>query len=418
MSATAFDGIRDLRIVDGDGHVLEPLSGMLDHAAPRFRDRIWHVETDADGAEWCVFDGTRVSSNRMAMAGTAGMPAADLDRAMAGGMRISEVAQIGSDPATRLEVMARDAIHQTVVYPTFLLGIAATGDATFAAAQAAAYNEWVASFCAHAPDRLFAAGVVPQQDVGLTVAAVRQCAQLGLAAVFLRPNAPIEGTRLCDPMYDPVWRACEEAGLPVAFHPYLLADVPGVCRALGLASFSFSSDMEEVGRQVGLGNIYFSQAIANPFDSMLTLTYMISGGVLERFPALRCVFLEANGGWVVPWLERLDHHRAVFGWDVPHLRLTPSEYFRRQCWISFDADEEFLAATANSPRCGADRIIWASDFPHPDAKFPGVVEELAEATASLTESQRRRIAGENAAELYGLPAVTSQQTEVAAWMAR
>ena len=54
------------------------------------------------------------------------------------------------------------------------------------------------------------------------------------------------------------------------------------------------------------------------------------------------------------------------------LTLLPSEYFRRQCWISFDPDEAMLAFTAESPLVGADRIIWAVDYPHPDAKFPGV----------------------------------------------
>jgi predicted TIM-barrel fold metal-dependent hydrolase len=87
---------------------------------------------------------------------------------------------------------------------------------------------------------------------------------------------------------------------------------------------------------------------------------------------------------------------------VPGLALLPSDYFKRQCWISFDPDETTLAFTANSPLCGADRIIWASDYPHPDAKFPGVTDELTEAISPLTEAQQRRIAGENAVELYGL----------------
>jgi predicted TIM-barrel fold metal-dependent hydrolase len=87
---------------------------------------------------------------------------------------------------------------------------------------------------------------------------------------------------------------------------------------------------------------------------------------------------------------------------VPTLKKKPSEYFRRQCWISFDADESTLAFTAKSPLCGADRIIWASDYPHPDAKYPGVTAELAEAVESLTPEEQRRIAGENAAALYGL----------------
>ena len=84
------------------------------------------------------------------------------------------------------------------------------------------------------------------------------------------------------------------------------------------------------------------------------------------------------------------------------MKMPPSEYFRRQCWISFDADESTLAFTANSPLCGADRIIWASDYPHPDAKFPGVTQELREAIAPLDRRDQQLIAGDNALELYGI----------------
>jgi predicted TIM-barrel fold metal-dependent hydrolase len=52
---------------------------------------------------------------------------------------------------------------------------------------------------------------------------------------------------------------------------------------------------------------------------------------------------------------------------------------------------------------GAERIIWASDYPHPDAKFPGVVRELTAATATLSAAERARIFGENARRAYHLP---------------
>ena len=116
------------------------------------------------------------------------------------------------------------------------------------------------------------------------------------------------------------------------------------------------------------------------------------------------MFLEANGGWVVPWLERLDHHCKEFFWDTPWLKMRPSEYFRRQCWISFDPDESALAFTASSPLVGAERIVWASDYPHPDAKFPGTTAELTEAIASLNDEQQAQIAGRSAAALYGIDA--------------
>ena len=61
-----------------------------------------------------------------------------------------------------------------------------------------------------------------------------------------------------------------------------------------------------------------------------------------------------------------------------------------------------LAATARSPLVGADRIIWASDYPHPDAKFPGVTEELAVALEPLTFDEKRAITSESAIALYGI----------------
>src|SRR5438067_49143 len=139
-----------------------------------------------------------------------------------------------------------------------------------------------------------------------------------------------------------------------------------------------------------------------PVDVMSAICYVTSGGVAERFPGAKFMFLEANGGWLVPWLERLDHHAKKFSWDVPWLKMLPSEYFRRQCWISFDPDESMLAFTANSPLCGADSIIWASDYPHPDAKFPGVTEELDEALEGLTFEQQKAITSESAIALYGV----------------
>ena len=93
---------------------------------------------------------------------------------------------------------------------------------------------------------------------------------------------------------------------------------------------------------------------------------------------------------------RLVSARLCSDWAMP------SEIFKRQCYVSFDPDEEALSYTANSKYVGADRIIWASDYPHPDAKIPGIVRELEEATESLSDDYRRLIFGDNAARLYGL----------------
>jgi len=49
-----------------------------------------------------------------------------------------------------------------------------------------------------------------------------------------------------------------------------------------------------------------------------------------------------------------------------------------------------------------DVLMWASDYPHFDCTFPGVVEELQEACVELPEDVQDKIMGENAARCYGL----------------
>jgi predicted TIM-barrel fold metal-dependent hydrolase len=240
----------------------------------------------------------------------------------------------------------------------------------------------------------------------------KRAREIGHVGVFLRPNPSIDGKHFCDAVYDPLWATLQDLDLAVGFHPFLANDLPGACRDLGFGRFvapgaaAMSGAIENAGASgmVGIENIFFSQALSNVFDMQTALTMLICGGVLERFPRLKVIFLEANGGWIVPWLERLDHHFEIFPWDVPQLKLKPSEYFRRQCWISFDPDESTLRFTAESPLVGADRIIWASDYPHPDAKIPGVVGELRHAMEGLSAAAQDRILGLNAVDLYSLPA--------------
>jgi predicted TIM-barrel fold metal-dependent hydrolase len=138
------------------------------------------------------------------------------------------------------------------------------------------------------------------------------------------------------------------------------------------------------------------------FDSYMTLANLVYGGVLERHPRLRVGVLECGGGWIAHWMDRLDEFAESYGWQLAHLRLRPSEYVRRQVWISFDPGERTMGALTRF--LAADHMIWASDFPHSDAKYPGVVAELREHTADMAPAARAALLGASALGLYGLPA--------------
>jgi predicted TIM-barrel fold metal-dependent hydrolase len=96
----------------------------------------------------------------------------------------------------------------------------------------------------------------------------------------------------------------------------------------------------------------------------------------------------------------MDEQVKAFPLDGRRLKLLPGEYFRRQCWAGFECEEWNLADCARF--LGADRILWASDYPHPEY-HEGVIDELHHSLEPLAADARRRILGLNAIEAYRLP---------------
>ena len=96
-------------------------------------------------------------------------------------------------------------------------------------------------------------------------------------------------------------------------------------------------------------------------DVVYAFTTMQAGGGLERFPNLKIVMLETGCGWIAHWLDRMDEYYERLAWDTP-MKLKPSEYFVRQCYISMEPDEKTVVTMAQI--VGADKIMWASDYPH------------------------------------------------------
>lgn len=365
--------MKDGPTLDADGHVLEPRGMWRDYIAPRFRD-------DAP----CV---RRVDAQRELLF-AAGKPLSPYSVTPLGALGVGEVGDYdqnragGFDPKARLPDMDAEGIDRVVLYPTLGLFMGGVADADLAAAIAAAYNDWLADYCAAAPDRLFGAAMLPLQDIERSVAEVRRIGRRAcFRAVFVRPN-PYAGRALHTRRYDPLWAALADHDLAVGVHE----------GAVG--------NMETAGAARYGDNIFFNHVVAHGIEMQLAVLSIVCGGVMERFPALRFAFLEAGGGWLAGWLERMDHHfDGIYGRFVPWLRARPSEYFRRQGWISFEPDERTLVPLAGL--IGPERIVWGSDYPHADATA-GIVGILRDRLAPLPERDRDRILHRNASELYGL----------------
>ena len=202
-----------------------------------------------------------------------------------------------------------------------------------------------------------------------------------MRGVMVRPN-PVNGRRLDNPDLDPFWAAVQDLDVPVGVHEGT---------TLQVATIGADRYREEP---------FQFHVVSHVVEEMLACMDILAGGVLERFPKLKVVFLEAGGSWICSWLHRLDHMRSRAGKWGPKITLKPSEYFQRQCWLSLDPDEPLLRETVEW--LGEDRCVWASDYPHFDGTFPGALSEITESLQGLPDSAQSKVLAENAAKLYQL----------------
>jgi predicted TIM-barrel fold metal-dependent hydrolase len=137
---------------------------------------------------------------------------------------------------------------------------------------------------------------------------------------------------------------------------------------------------------------------------ILTFMTFFAYGTLERFPRLRLGVLESGAGWIGSLLERMDtvfeHSTGMLAGTMPvALKNKPSEYFRRQCFISCDPDERSVIPQIE--QIGHRNFIWASDYPHGDhpSTYASDVVGLVE---TLGEEARTAVLGRNVVDIYGL----------------
>ncbi len=129
-------------------------------------------------------------------------------------------------------------------------------------------------------------------------------------------------------------------------------------------------------------------------------TTLFDFAVFERFPKLKIVILESGAGWIGYWLDRLDGvYEATFLGRRTALKHKPSDYFRRQCFISCDPDERTVPALMQL--YGADRFFWASDYPHPD-HTGDYLQALEHMAGALAPASRAALLGQNVRAAFGI----------------
>lgn len=367
---------RTYNVVDADGHVLEPpdLWTGPKYLEQKYRDRAPRLVPGKNTFEWLLISGKLYGSPDWGLSrvGSVGVP---LDKEM----HYADGRKGGFDPHARIKDMDLDGIDAACLYPTLGLLSGAIEEPDFAAAVCRAYNRWIAEYCAPYPDRLFPVAMLPMQSVEATLDEMRFARrELGMRAGFLRPN-PYNNRPISDPAYDTVWALAQELDMAMGFH-----EGTGGMPAVG------------VDRVTGYGARHI---VSHTMEMQLASLHVIWYGICERFPRVRFGFLECGGGWMPAWLDRMDRHYlrgGTHGSDA--LRMKPSEYFRRQCWISFEPVEGTIKSCAEY--LGEDKLLWATDYPHSDGFFPGAPQKIKD---QLPEGMRQGVLAKGAVDFYKLP---------------
>ena len=375
-----------------DCHAVEP-SAYLEGIEPEYRARIPRMELREDGSEWLISEGNRPQRVKPARKHAAGNPATQGLPAAVPGARMDDEDVLrnstGRTVAERLAAHDADGIDAELMFPNKGLLCWASPDPVFAMAMCRQWNRWARDFCGEhmlgdAP-RILPTALLACGDQPGALREIRWAADHGFRAVCLG-NSVKYGPKhfgeleYNDPSFEPMWALLEETGLVVTFHV---------------------STGRDPRASSGPGGAVINYAVHCCAASQEPVANLCASGVLERHPKLRFATIEAGIGWV-PWLlEAMDEafykHRM---WVSPELKEPPSFYYRRQGFSSFGEDRSGLALALEHDL--VDSFMWANDYPHHEGTWPHSAAAIERTMGALSDEQRAKILGGNAARLFGI----------------
>jgi predicted TIM-barrel fold metal-dependent hydrolase len=380
------------RVIDADGHVLEPPDLWPRYVEPAWRERAIRVVRQDDGRDALVIDGrpARLTTPEM-LGGFGGMgkPLEALAAACLSGRYAENAPAPATDPRARLALLDTDGIDRALLYPS--LGLQWEGEVTdpaYALAHCRAYNRWIEEFCSGTGGRLLPIAHLTLGDAAAAASELRRAVRAGARGGFLLPFT-LDGLPHGHPAHDPLFAAACELDVPIAIHTGI--DPPARSLHHRFDELTWPDAVPFPG--AWYLQVMFAQAVQQAF------TTFFQYATFDRFPQLRLVVLESGAGWLGFWIDRMDAlYRSSLRVTIP-LAHAPSFYVHRQCWISGDPDESTLPLIVQ--HVGAERFLWATDYPHSDHDA-SYMSELRDLAARLPAADRAKLMGGNAAAVYRL----------------
>jgi uncharacterized protein len=354
--------LADIFVVDADVHLHEDPAELAEYADPPWDTALREI--------------AKVEERYLDL--PAMSPRAEFRIPWPGGTNRPQV--VPSPDAMRREL---DDLHVNVaiLFPDHLLSLAMVREPAFAVALARSYNDWLADCWLRREPTLKGSIVIPPQDPAAGAAEIRKHAGNPSYVCAYLPGA---GLKLLygHELYDPVYEAAQEAGLPIVIH-----SVEAI-----FPVFPFQLEQFRTAMAV--------HALAHPLSMVANCVSMLETGVPVRFPDLRIGFMEAGTGWVPFVANRLDKEYIERRREVPILQERPSHYMRRFFYGTqpIEEPEERTDLVKHFELFdGENQAMFASDWPHHDFDHTQFVFGLP-----FSREARRKIMGLNAARFFGL----------------
>ena len=248
-------------------------------------------------------------------------------------------------------------------------------DTATAIAASREVNDEIAGMTKQWPDRFAGMATLPMQDVDAAIAELERAVNvLGLKGAEL--DMVVNGLNWDEPRFLPLFKAAEELGALLFFHPQPQGNIVAVERTL----------------RYGIPN-----SVGVVLEDALVVATLICGGILDECPNLKVCVAHGGGGACFA-MGRVDH-----GWQVRSEArvniLKPPSAYQSQIYYDFltssEAGLRFLIDTV-----GADRVVIGSDWPFVgwDPSPGGWLEGLQ----SLTQDEKEKIAWRNLETLLGI----------------
>ncbi len=421
---------KDFEVFDSDSHVVEPREVWEKYLKPEYRvlgkHALWREEGRFDSY-------LKINGQVFRDDGNPNIPRHAIWKP---GMTWDAIGELdpdtrhpasegASEPQARLRDMDAMGVDQAFLYPTwFAEGFHLVEDPDVSYALARAYNDWIADFCQAAPERLFAAAMVPLRNMDFALAELRRVAGIRcFRGAFIRPMF-MEGHYFTHPYYDPLWAELESLGLAAAVHPAaglwnpewtshgpFIEKVKGrltQTAALGGGgggAFSGGStdDRQRVSPATGMVPLGHPVApiLSHWLDNHLFVASTLIGyTVMQRFPDMKVVMAHGKASWMEEVLEKMEASTRV----IPLQHYYPVSTEPEEMWeegrvmLGFDAEERLIQEL---PYSFEKKVVWGSRYPHHDTCSAWeAIQTLTQ--ADIDRPVIARMMGGNAREQFGL----------------